>query len=103
MKYTINSKHFRSQKEIDNHYSNIIAKYEWGEPISAEDHMDAIALLDFHPDKAEKMGCGMSHIEVRRNTHEAHGFNTKCFFVVRTDGTAIDFSKSCLKHIPKNK
>ena len=103
MKYTIGNKNFKSQKEIDIHYGAIIAKYDWGETLSAEDHQDAVELLEFHPNKDEKIGIGMSHIEVRRNTQETHGYNNKCFFVVRTDGTAIDFTKACLKYVPKNK
>ena len=103
MKYTIGTKHFNTQKEMNSHYASIISKYEWGETLSAEDSIDAIELLEFHPDKEEKIGVGIDRIEIRRNTKEAHGFNTKCFFVVRTDGSAIDFSKKCIIYVPKNK
>lgn len=103
MKYTIGTKHFNTQKEMDNHYRDIISRYEWGETLSPEDHIDAFELLQFHPDKEEKIGVGLDHIEIRRNTRESHGYNTKCFFIIRTDGSDIDFSKKCIQHVPKNK
>lgn len=45
-------------------------------------------VLPRHPDWTEKAGPGVSHIEIR-----VHGeYRTKGFFLVRTDGLAVDIS-----------
>jgi len=40
--------------------------------------------------RTSKAGAGVSHFERRRD--QDHPGHTSCFFVVRTDGTSIDFS-----------
>jgi hypothetical protein len=60
-----------------------------------QDHGDLAALLavyDFVLDAGQltKAGVGVSHFERRKD--QDHPGNTSCFFVVRTDGTSIDFS-----------
>ena len=46
------------------------------------------AILERHPQRQEKIGVGLKHIEVRMS---AYG-NNRCFHVIRTDGSVIDFS-----------
>lgn len=42
-----------------------------------------------HPETLEKIGDGIDHIKVGRVSH-----NTRCFWIVRTDGSEVDFSVS---------
>lgn len=52
-----------------------------------------LALVSGHPHFADKKGCGIARIEVARDT--CCGAN--CLWIVRTDGTRVDFSyKTCL-------
>ena len=53
------------------------------------------ALLQSHPRPAQKIGCGIAQIVVRRNPVYP---NQRGFWIVRTDGTETDFSfLECLK------
>ncbi len=53
------------------------------------------AILDRHPDRDSKIGCGVRSIRVVRNPDFP---TTWCFWLVRIDGTSTDFSfKECLK------
>lgn len=78
------------------HFKLMLARYQDGGRVSdASDHSDLAALLDVydsvldagHPTKA---GVGVSHFERRKD--QDHPGHTSCFFVVRTDGSSIDFS-----------
>jgi Protein of unknown function (DUF3223) len=40
-----------------------------------------------HPETLEKIGDGIDHIKVGRASH-----NTRCFWIVHTDGSEVDFS-----------
>lgn len=46
-----------------------------------------IALLGTHPDRAEKIGCGIADIEVRPAMYGTQGF-----YLLRADGSGTDFS-----------
>lgn len=52
-------------------------------------------LLKYHPQQAAKVGVGVQSIKVANPPQYP---NTKCFWVVRTDGTSEDFSyRKCIK------
>jgi ribosomal protein L24E len=52
-------------------------------------------VLRYHPFCTEKIGCGVHYIKV--DHHDSHS-KSRCFFVVRTDGTVCDFSyHKCIK------
>lgn len=59
-------------------------------PLTGDDHELLLSLLARHADYAEKAGVGISHFEIRDN--KVNGGTTTGFWVVRTDGTAVDFS-----------
>ncbi|KAB2627404.1 DNA-directed RNA polymerase V subunit 1 [Pyrus ussuriensis x Pyrus communis] len=64
--------------------------YNDGDPLSADDQSFILDnVLNYHPDKAVKMGSGIGHLTVDR-----HGSfqDSRCFFVVTTDGHKEDFS-----------
>ena len=78
------------------HFKAMLARYRDGSRVSdAEDHGDLVALLDVSDSalkagRPTKAGVGVSHFERRKD--QDHPGHTSCFFVVRTDGTSIDFS-----------
>jgi Protein of unknown function (DUF3223) len=78
------------------HFRAMLARYRDGERVSdANDHNDLAALLEVYDailatGHATKAGVGVSHFERRRD--QDHLGHTSCFFVVRKDGTSIDFS-----------
>ena len=78
------------------HFKAMLARYRDGSRVSdPEDHADLAALLGVYDSVLDasqptKAGVGVSHFERRKD--QDHPGNTSCFFVVRTDGTSIDFS-----------
>jgi len=46
------------------------------------------AIFERHPDRKEKLGVGMRHIQLNTSGWG----NNRCFYVVRIDGSSIDFS-----------
>lgn len=70
----------------------IIATTADGEIVTGEVAEFLAWLLGRHPRAAAKIGCGVAGFTVRRT-----GLRTRCFFVVRLDGTSTDFSfRSCI-------
>lgn len=78
------------------HFKAMLGRYQIGSRIEdPTDHSDLVALLDLYdsvlsPNDEPKRGVGIDHFEKRWD--EDHPGDTACFFVVRTDGTSIDFS-----------
>jgi hypothetical protein len=70
----------------------IRSRYADGVPLSLSDMKIMVAILNRHPESVDKIGSGIASIVV----HTFIG-GTRCFFVVRTDHTVIDFSaRKCL-------
>lgn len=78
------------------HFKAMLARYPDGSQITdLADHSDLTSLLEVYDSTLDvgqpsKAGSGISHFERRKD--QDHPGNTSCFFVVRTDGTFIDFS-----------
>ncbi|MHA6890858.1 DCL family protein [Ralstonia pseudosolanacearum] len=78
------------------HFKEMLARYRDGSRVSdPTDHNDLASLLEVYDSvldagRPSKAGAGVSHFERRRD--QDHPGHTSCFFVVRTDGTSIDFS-----------
>lgn len=66
---------------------SIKGRYADGEPLRGKDRRLVLALLKRHPRAAEKIGPGVEAIVVDQFVGGA-----RCFFVIRTDGRAEDFS-----------
>jgi len=65
-----------------------------GEELAGEDFALVRGILEHHPDKVAKIGSGVRGIKVDESLHES---GTRCFWVLRTDGSAEDFSiRRCL-------
>jgi Protein of unknown function (DUF3223) len=81
-------------------YSGMLNRYSVGKVISQADAVELNALLQRHDELDEKVGCGIAHFEVAA---APDGHPGKCFWVVRTDGSRIDFSiKHCLERKPSD-
>jgi Protein of unknown function (DUF3223) len=78
------------------HFKAMLARYRDGSRVSdAADDSDLAALLEIYDSVLDagqptKAGAGVSHFERRKD--QDHPGHTSCFFVVRIDGTSIDFS-----------
>ncbi|GKV23049.1 hypothetical protein SLEP1_g32834 [Rubroshorea leprosula] len=68
---------------------NILHKYAINQEVSEADRNTLMMALNFHPRKDEKIGSGAKEIKVIN--HPEHK-DTRCFSLVRTDGTVEDFS-----------
>ncbi|KAL3651837.1 hypothetical protein CASFOL_004839 [Castilleja foliolosa] len=76
--------------------------YNDGDPLSADDQKFIIDnVLNYHPDKAVKMGSGIDHIMVSRHREFQ---DSRCFYAVTVDGDKTDFSYlKCLENFIKEK
>ncbi|XP_076899712.1 DNA-directed RNA polymerase V subunit 1-like [Bidens hawaiensis] len=73
-----------------------------GEPLSADDQKYILDnIFAHHPDKAQKAGAGVDYIMVTKHTQFQ---DSRCFFVVSTDGKKEDFSyRKCLENFVRSK
>ncbi|KAI4315358.1 hypothetical protein L6164_028177 [Bauhinia variegata] len=67
----------------------ILNKHSIDEKLSERDKSTMMSALYFHPHKNKKIGTGVQDIKV--GWHPVYQ-NTRCFQIVRTDGTVEDFS-----------
>ena len=64
-----------------------------GEKYEGSDHEKLLGLIDLHPEREEKIGCGVDFFFVDKSP----GFPTPCFWLRREDGSSVDFSyKHCI-------
>eukprot|EP00262_Sarcandra_glabra_P010338 TRINITY_DN2550_c0_g1_i1.p1 TRINITY_DN2550_c0_g1~~TRINITY_DN2550_c0_g1_i1.p1 ORF type:complete len:200 (+),score=21.54 TRINITY_DN2550_c0_g1_i1:123-722(+) len=77
-------------------------RYVDGERLTDEDEKFVVEkLLVYHPHSEDKIGCGLDSIMVDRHPQFR---NSRCLFVIRTDGGWIDFSyQKCLRAYIRNK
>jgi len=90
-----NGRAWTTQKAALEHFRAMLYRYADGDTVNVvADHDDLVALLERYDDCIDagptKIGAGIDHFERRRNFVEGH--STPGFWVVRTDGTATDFS-----------
>ncbi|XP_057520174.1 DNA-directed RNA polymerase V subunit 1 [Amaranthus tricolor] len=73
-----------------------------GEPLPADDQTYVVDnVLNYHPDKAAKIGAGIDFITVKKHSNFQE---SRCFYVVSTDGQSTDFSYiKCLESFVKGK
>ena len=91
-----NGRSWPKKGDAIDHFKLMLARYkDNSRVIVSADHEDLLSLLEVYDsvldeDETTKAGGGVSHFERRKD--QDHPGNTSCFFVVRTDGTSIDFS-----------
>lgn len=78
---------FCTKQDAHAHFKSMLAKYSVDETVSEEDAKDLASLVLRHPEAAEKIGVGIHHFEVM-----SADYGTKCFAIVRKNGTREDFS-----------
>ncbi|WOG90280.1 hypothetical protein DCAR_0209523 [Daucus carota subsp. sativus] len=67
----------------------ILHKYKINQQLSELDESIVVAALFFHPRSSEKIGSGLKEIKIGGSSKSS---TSRCFHVVRTDGTIEDFS-----------
>lgn len=84
---------FLSKAAANRYFSTIMNRYASGQRLSAKDDANLRAVLAVHPDRAAKFADQeISHFEVREFV-----YGKRCFFLIRMDGSAVDFSyQRCL-------
>lgn len=85
--YNINNQLFNTKTAIIKYVQSILYSYVSGRSLSKLDETFILSLLEYHPNKDEKIGIGVERIEVRKNPPKHKGF-----WIIRKDGTQIDFS-----------
>lgn len=79
-------------------FRTMLNSYLAGNRVSDGDADELSALLKRHDQTNEKVGAGVDHFEV---DHAPDEYSTQCFWIVRKDGSRIDFSyKHCLARRP---
>lgn len=87
IRYTISGVEFKNKVQITKFIRNIVSKYKIGSYLDKDDFIFMCALLEYHPGKEKKIGCGIEKIVLRSNM-----YNTVGFMIVREDDTEVDFS-----------
>src|SRR5215472_2527218 len=91
-----NGRKFPTKRATLEHFREILHDYtDSAEIVDPEHHDDLAALLERYDNTVTgepqtKIGAGIARFERRRNT--GAGYSTPGFWVVRTDGSATDFS-----------
>ena len=94
---------FMKVGEATDFFAVILNRYQIGELVIPEDAAHLSALLDRHDEREEKIGTGIVGFKVNYPPKDAPPFSKRCFWVVRTDGSEIDFSIGhCLKPNPSD-
>lgn len=84
--------HFDKKGDAVAYLNTMLQKYDVGDKVSAEDAKVLMAALARHPEGDEKIGSGVAGFSVR-----TADFNTKCFWVNRTDGSTMKFAhRACV-------
>jgi hypothetical protein len=83
----LDTRSFENQKEATTFFRAMLSRYRPKHRVSDSDSADLAALLKRHSEYEAKIGVGIDHFEVMNAE-----FGTKCFRLVRTDGTGEDFS-----------
>lgn len=88
---------FTFKKDALEFYKKILNSYEFGEILNSSDFDNVYGLIEIHPQKKEKIGCGIDHFRIGTAK-----FKTKSFEVVRKDGSTEFLSYTKRINKPKN-
>ena len=92
--YLIAEKEFPTKTAAIEFIKSILYKYNLNQKLAGEDFDFVFELLKRRADCKEKIGVGVKEFIVRRHKKWA---NTRCFYVVRTDGSSEAFGyRGCL-------
>jgi hypothetical protein len=97
-KIVLETRTFEKAGDATAFFSSMLNRYSVGDRVSDIDALDLKALLKRHDEIVEKTGVGIAHFEVGLPPDDYAG---KCFWIVRTDASSVDFSfMHCLKKNP---
>jgi hypothetical protein len=85
--YLIGAKRFTTKAAITEWFSVMLLRHDVGEQVDGADGVDLAALLEKHPNYQLKIADGVAGFTVLRGQ-----FGTRCFGIVRPDGSSEDFS-----------
>lgn len=89
---------FDKHGDATEYFRKILNSYAVGDRVSDDHAADLRALLERHDEVNEKIGDGVDHFEVDRGPDE---YGTQCFWIIRKDGSKVDFSYiHCLERKP---
>lgn len=103
--YKIGKKEFKTKTTITNYFSFILKNVKENTVLEGQYFIDVLALLEYHTERDEKIGCGVDYIKVEKHTDLINGFksSTSHFHIYRKDKTNIDFSyRNCVNNIGKD-
>jgi hypothetical protein len=83
----IRDKEFKYKKDALSYFKDILNSYKPTQIVNENDFKDLVEIIEVHPDKEEKIGCGIEKIQVIEVRYK-----TKCFELIRTDGSTEVFS-----------
>ena len=93
----LDTRKFEKVGDAQAFFKEMLNRYPIGGIVIGTDKADLRALLRRHKEEQEKIGLGISHFIVDDGPPE-YGIPTRCFWIIRTDGSRIDFSyKHCLE------
>lgn len=81
---------FPKKGDAEAFFSAMLARYPDGAGVSDDDAAHLYALLKHHTEYAAKVGKGIAYFKVDKNTE--YKIATRCFWLVRVDGTVDDVS-----------
>lgn len=100
-KISLRTRKFEKAGDATAFFAAMLNRYEIGDRVSLEDAADLAALLERHSEYDEKVGNGIAAFEVNVPPDDVPQFSERCFWVLRADGSKIDFSIGhCLKAQP---
>lgn len=88
----IKTRSFDKAGDATTFFREMLNRYGIGDRVSEEDALDLSALLERHDERDEKVGEGIAGFEVNVPPDDVPQLSKKCFWIVRTDGSKIDFS-----------
>lgn len=101
-KVVLRTRTFATFGEAQSFFKEMLNRYPIGQMVIGTDKDDLIALLHRHTEEKDKIGAGISHFIVDNGPSE-YDIPTRCFWIVRKDGSKIDFSvKHCLEPRPED-
>ena len=96
MKYTIDKNIYSSKAAIRKYFKEVKSFYAAKDVLTREHQIEVWHLLQYHPNKEDKIGSGIKHFKV-----DYRDYGTTCFYVVRKDETVASFSYTCcIDNIP---
>lgn len=84
---SIGALNFKRRGDVTDYFRSMLYKYDLGDRVSDDDAKILAELVVGHPEATKKIGCGIQSFSVR-----TADYNTRCFWVNRTDGSTERFS-----------